>query len=307
MTRQPSMSVDEYRVATRRLGLATIDVATMYGFTPHVVEAFEAGSVRIPARVAADLRWKAALAERDELLAASGLPSCERAAALLTALETAVVNGEPDDVTRASEATVGHAQECAICQAREGYLAAHAPALPEMPIGRGMRAFLALTRAFASLPPGIRPPEGNAGVGRQMGLFLATGLSLLAWGIIALAVVGSLGTRGSVPRLGELARGGSVVTVAYFFGFWLAGAAFDLLRPIRASVVGHALVGAIAAVAIYGSVGVAMPLLDPDASLRDVPPVTLFLAPVGAVAGLVFWVRSRGHARRSQRRAGSVS
>jgi hypothetical protein len=77
------MTPEEFVQARVGLGFSPDVLAADLGLPPAVVAAWESGRDRIPAHIAKQLRWRAAIAERQRALAASNLPDCE----WMTALE----------------------------------------------------------------------------------------------------------------------------------------------------------------------------------------------------------------------------
>src|SRR3954468_3156693 len=71
-----TMNATEFVHARERLGISGTALAYELGLTPHVVAAFEDGSVKVPETMAKEIQWRVAAMERHEALAASGLPSC---------------------------------------------------------------------------------------------------------------------------------------------------------------------------------------------------------------------------------------
>lgn len=51
------MTSEEFTAARERLGLTSADVAAEFGLTPDVVDAIEAGSVKVPRHMAKQLAW----------------------------------------------------------------------------------------------------------------------------------------------------------------------------------------------------------------------------------------------------------
>src|SRR5687767_10103595 len=84
-----SMTATELVTIRERLRLSVDQLAAELGITPHIVEAWERGSLAIPKDTALQLRWRTALEERQALIAASGLPECPTAVALEDELDRA--------------------------------------------------------------------------------------------------------------------------------------------------------------------------------------------------------------------------
>ena len=118
------MTASEAAAARRSAGLTLEDLADELGVTPDIVRAWEAGAVAVPRRHAQHLAHRAAVAEREAALAASGLAECGRVAELLGAAEAAPL----DETPAAYEAVEAHARACPVCQARERFVAVLAAA-----------------------------------------------------------------------------------------------------------------------------------------------------------------------------------
>lgn len=284
------MTAAEFAAARERLGLSVEQVAAELHLAPSVVAAWERGDLKVPRDTAALLAWRAALAEQEAVLAASGLPECPVAAELDRAA-VAAVGGDAFDAT--AGALAAHADGCPACQARAAHLERHAPPLPELPVPRWARAVAWAAGLGDRLPPGLRPPAGEAGEGRRMGLLIAAAFSALAAAVVAVGFVALVATVGWPRLTWRDAAALPVIVTGYIVGFFLAGAAFDATRSIRHRFGGYVLRGALAAGAIYGTIGLAMPLIDSEARLGDVPLFAGLFAAFGAVAGAVLWIRAR--------------
>lgn len=225
------MNAAEFSAIVARLGWSEDRAAAELGVTPHVVAAWTSGSVKVPARIAAELRWQFAHVERRAILAASGLPECETLASLARAAEGK--RGEAY-IEAADEARV-HSAGCATCQARIKYADQHGPPLPEPIMPGWMRFFQGAMGLIDRLPPPIRPPDAPQGEGRRIALLLA-GLSVvIELLLIPLAVsVGDTFPASVADGVKALA----LVLVGHMVGFTLAGTVYDLLFPIRRTLVG---------------------------------------------------------------------
>jgi uncharacterized membrane protein len=85
-----------------------------------------------------------------------------------------------------------------------------------------------------------------------------------------------------------------VVIPGYFIGFYLAGAAYDALRPIGHRFVGYVLRWSLGGAAVYGTIAVLMPLIEHKPySLRDAPGFVGLLTGFWAIIGAVLWVKDR--------------
>jgi transcriptional regulator with XRE-family HTH domain len=251
------MTAVEFAAARQRLGWSVEQTAAVCGVTPHVVSAWDRGTVRIPGRTAQLLRWHAAVAERDAVLAASGLSVCSTR----DALEQAMTEKDGDEREEAVEALVAHDRACPLCKEQEDYLNRHGPPLPESPQPLEVRVFVLIGAAFARLPAPFRPPPGIAGKGREMGLWFGVAFSMLAVVIVVVMLVGA----GRDPdRWREAGTLLVVVIPAYVIGFYCAGATYDALRPIGHTLLGYVLRWGLGAAIVYGTIGLGMPLISDD-------------------------------------------
>jgi hypothetical protein len=232
-----------------RLGLSVGSVATEFNVTPSVVEAWESGSLAIPARVAKTLAFRSAAYERTEALRLSGLPECAVVAGLRAKLQAHGTGATVAEV----RAIAAHSTACAICQAREKYIADRFPPLPAPPAGGLQGAIQAVITRVQRLPAWSRP---------------------MAYGGI---IVGAfVGLRGSLMMLvhGPSWRALAVIGLAVLAGMYLGavgGATYTLVRPWsrRFGRPGDYLTG-LACVYAYG-LAIAIPeaVFDHSANFRD--------------------------------------
>ena len=198
------MSAQEAVAARQALGLTTDALAAELGLTPHVVESWESGTMPLPLRYAAELRWRVAATERAAALAASGLPECDWVAAW----ERETVPDSPSRRTAHLEALTAHATECLTCRAREAYIAERFPPMPPRPIPRWLRGVGWMMERIGRLPRWAQP----AAIGAL--LFAAYGLLKVAFMLPRLARTPS----GWIVALGGLlasASLGAVLGLAY--------------------------------------------------------------------------------------------
>ena len=284
------MTAQEFAAARQALGLSIEDVAAELNAPPHSVEAMESGRIRVPKRIARDLIWRVAYRQRQGVLEASGLAECETA----KALERAALGQEPQSALRILEQLLAHSSGCPVCRARSEYLKLHAPVLPEYPMSAWMRGIGWLDQRIARMPRIVRPPEGDEGEGRRLGIFTAAALSILALGIAAFVMIsGALAGRGNADWWRELAAVILIVPIGYFLGCFLAGWGYDATRRIRHRFVGYVVRGALAAAAIYGSIGLVMPVMEMDFDWSDWPGFVAGFAVFGALAGAGLWIIHR--------------
>lgn len=284
------MTHTEFASARESLGLTVEDIAVELNVPLHSVAAMEAGKIRVPARIARELIWRVALHQRHAILEGSGLAECETAAAL----ERAAAGEEPESALKIFEKLRAHSPSCPTCKARSEYLKRHAPILPEYPMSAWMRAIGWLDQRAGALPRFLRPPEGDDGEGRRTGIFAAAGFSILALGIAAFGAIAGAVSRGwNSDWWREPAQIALLVPIGYFIGFFLAGWGFDVTRRIRHRAVGYVARGGLTAAAIYGSIGLIMPVMDHDFKWSEWPVVVAGISVLGALAGGMLWIIHR--------------
>jgi hypothetical protein len=281
------MSAAELTEIRTRLGLSGDQLAAEFGIAPHVVTAWERGTVRVSANIAQHLRWRSAVAERDAVMAASGLAECATA----EALDRGIAGKSGDAALAAMEQLIAHAEGCETCKARAAYAEQHAPPIPDLPLPRWMRVGAAIDASFDRLPTFIRPPDGDRGHGRRMGLWFGLIFSAIALVIVAVALIRR---PARTAALGEAATALAVIIAAYLVGFYLAGAAYDALRPIGHRFAGYVLRWGIGGAIVYGAIALAMTLFDDDPmSWSQALGFTLLLGGVWGVIGAGIWVKDR--------------
>lgn len=150
-------TADEARAAREMLGLSVEQLAPELGLTPPVVEAWEAGRIRVPRRIMAELRWRAAVFERTRALDESGLPVCPWVA------RWHAESGSSARERRARlELLMTHTRSCPTCEARERYLAERFPPLPPRPVPGWMGAIAWFDARIKRLPRWLRPVATGA-------------------------------------------------------------------------------------------------------------------------------------------------
>jgi hypothetical protein len=283
------MTAEEFTVACRRLALTQADVAAEFGLTPDIVEAFEDESMKVPRHVAQHLAWRVAVAEQQAALEASGLPTCPVA----NELEAAADGKDGNALLTSLEALEIHFRACSICAARREYVEQHAPPLPEMPLPLWIRGIGRIMVFIERLPPGLRPPEGDTGEGRRIGIVAAVALSAFVLVLFFVALVAQLNTTGGARSGWTEVAPLLVVPIGYFVGFYLAGWAFDLMRPLRHRFIGYVLRGGLCAGAIYGTIALLMPLFDQESRWGDAPFFVLLMGALGCLVGAGWWIKNR--------------
>jgi hypothetical protein len=127
-----------------------------------------------------------------------------------------------------------------------------------------------------------------------MGIWLGACFSLLAVGIAAVFSIGAL-ANGEVRNWStDVALPIAVVIPGYFIGFFLAGTAYDALRPVGHRFIGYVLRWGLGGAAVYGTIALLMPFIDKtpltwDGTLGFVG----LLSGVWAVIGAILWIRDR--------------
>ena len=207
-----SMTAAEVAAARQRLGLSLDAFAAEMGFTPHVVSAWEAGTVAVPKRHEDDLRWRLALQDRDDALKASGLPECAWIAHW---------HSQPFPVgfeaqTKHLESAVGHAKGCGTCIARDRFTKEKFGDLPKRPVAAGVGVLAKIGTQIARLPEWLRPVA--------IGALLSMSFAVLQ---ILFAMTDTPGSWRDAPL--KLANGlvigvviGFVISFARFAARWIA-------------------------------------------------------------------------------------
>lgn len=135
------------------LGYTDEKLAADLGLPPNVVTAWSSGRAKVPRHIARDLRWRAALIERDRMLAESGLAVCE----WITAFEAQPLPEKLEARVKRLEELADHERTCPTCLAREAYAQAHCPPLPEPPIPLWVKGVRLLEALAQRLPEWARP------------------------------------------------------------------------------------------------------------------------------------------------------
>lgn len=153
-----AMSAEEARAIRLHLGLTEGELGFQLNLTPAIIEAFEAGDVRIPKREADFLRYLSALRERQEALESSGLPVCDWVATWESQAPAKSLDAE----TKRLEALNAHAGECSTCLARESFLQARFGPMPRAPFHGWLRIVGPIVERIERLPPWAQPPASMA-------------------------------------------------------------------------------------------------------------------------------------------------
>jgi transcriptional regulator with XRE-family HTH domain len=147
------MDAAELCRARDALGFTDEKLAADLGLPPNVVSAWSSGRAKVPRHIARDLRWRAAVAEQERMLAESGLPACE----WVTAFEAQPVPEKLEARVKRFEELEVHARVCPACVARDAYAEAHFPPLPERPLPLWMKGAGLLVSLADRLPKWAEP------------------------------------------------------------------------------------------------------------------------------------------------------
>lgn len=290
------MTPQEFAAACARLHLTIIQTAVDFDVERDVVEEWERGTRVIPRGVADKLRWRAAAAEREAILAASGLPECP----ISMSLEAIAIDKDGYELTLAVDERAEHARNCAVCRARNEYLASHAPPMPAPPpTTLWERAIAGLHGLLDRLPRPLRPPAGPTGDGRRTGLVAAAALTVCIATVVAIVDVASLllPYAGQVNWLRGQLTAVAMIVIGYGVGFYVAGLVFDLTRRIRHRLIGYMVRGGLGCAAVFGTIAAVAPMFIDSNRLSDVPAFVALVTGLGAFAGASLWIWHRGEGK----------
>jgi transcriptional regulator with XRE-family HTH domain len=261
--------------AREALGLSRAQLAIELELSEETIEHWESGAGNVPRVYARQIAWLAAISERQQALAASGLPTCE----WVTRWEAEPEPEKQEARLARFEALEQHGASCATCEARERYVTERFPPMPEPPLSPGLRVLRAIALGVARLPAWARP----AAVGAMIGVAL-----------VALRVGIQLLIRGpSWPlfrAMGEVAGAVALAGAAGGLGYQLVREPSRRLGPLGAYVTGIA--AALSTLCTFAAITLVMG----DEPLVHGPDGWLILLGVGAVIGLVIghsWFRDK--------------
>jgi transcriptional regulator with XRE-family HTH domain len=152
------MRSEEAIAARNTLGLTQDKLAAELGLTPSVIAAWEAGSVGIPKRFEDQLRFDAAVKERQDAVAASGLQECE----IDKAWENEKLPDDPKALNEYLERGLKHRASCQTCLARDEFIKNRFGKMPTMPMSTSMRAFGAVADTLEKWPRWAQPAGWGA-------------------------------------------------------------------------------------------------------------------------------------------------
>ena len=148
-----SMTSQDAVLARQRLELSVEDLSAQVGLTPDVVQAWETGNVRVPARAARQLQWQLALLDRSEALAKSGLPEC----AWMAAWDEEEIPNEPKAEVAHMDRADEHMKSCSVCKAREQFVRERFGEMPRPPMPPLIATFGWIANRLEKLPEWGRP------------------------------------------------------------------------------------------------------------------------------------------------------
>ncbi|GLC23550.1 hypothetical protein [Roseisolibacter agri] len=259
--------------ARTRLDRTPEQLAAELGIPPHAYAACEAGRASLSRRHAELITYQLAVRDRQDALAASGLPACQwmerwgdEIPEARSALEAHVARAE------------AHASGCATCGARDAFLAERFPTMPPVPMAGWARALQRLMGWVDARPEWLRPA-----------LLGAAALAALT----AIRVVLVLPAALREPRV-LLAALGAVVAASAAGAF--GGLVYALLgRPLRrVPVVGPYLAGMVAVAGYLLAILTMVAIGDRDTP-RDLASDALFLVLLSALLGAFVghrWLRA---------------
>src|SRR6185436_9335864 len=152
------MNPDEAIAARKTLGFTQEALAAELNLTPSVIAAWEAGTVRIPRRFEDQLRYDAAVKERRDAVAASGLRECE----VDKAWESEKVPTDPKAMNEWLERGLKHRASCPTCIAIDKFVEERFGKMPPPPMSTSMRAFGAVVDRIEKWPRLVQPAGWGA-------------------------------------------------------------------------------------------------------------------------------------------------
>jgi hypothetical protein len=143
----------ELIAAREQLGLTRDAMGAELGLTPDIVDAWERGSVRIPAAYAQEIAWRVAAADRTAALASSGLPECS----WIRVTEAQAPLSGREAHARYVDSMLAHVESCTVCLARERFLTERFPPMPPRPMPHAMGVLVWLAQRLERFPEWARP------------------------------------------------------------------------------------------------------------------------------------------------------
>jgi hypothetical protein len=119
----------------------------------------------------------------------------------------------------------------------------------------------------------------------------------IAFSVLALVIILGAQVRGSLPPAGvvEVLRTLGAITLSYLFGFYGAGAVYDMLLPIGHRFIGYVLRWGLGGAIVYGAIAVMMSLMESSdpMSWRGTLSFALGMGVLWSVIGAGIWVKDR--------------
>lgn len=291
------MTGDEFAAARAKLGWTLDLLAKSLNVSPEVAAAMESGTMSIPGRVSRKLRnhlrthiW---FEEVKKVMDASGLPECDTLAAIIQESVDKTGNEVASVATKLDE----HMKACAVCKERDAYEARHAPPRPNV-MSIWMRAAVFYVMGPKLFADRLRIPSGESGEGRRVALMAASYFSVLniAYAVVLAAVRIAMNGVGSLwwQQPLELVI---FVPLGLFIGYFLAGTAYDLSRPIADRFSGYFIRGSLCLSAVYGAAGPPLMILQNHYTWSDWGIYVGALVVIGGLVSAMLWTIDRANGR----------
>jgi len=247
------------------LGLSAEQLAVDLHLSEETIHHWEAGRSTVPAVYARHIAWRAALAERDAALAASGLPECD----WVGRWQREPAPRKLASRLRRLEKLQQHRQTCVTCQTRQRYVDERFPPLPDPPLSPGLQAVRNISKVIERLPQAARP----VAIGALVGISLV----LLRW-VFLLVRAG--------PTRQVFTLGGRALLAGALAGA-MGGIAYSVVRgPFhRLGRPGYYLSAVTAGLTAFGTMGTIIVLFTDEPMLRQ-PIGWILLLGLGVLIGL---------------------
>ena len=285
MAARSELTAEAVRAARETLGLSHDQLAAELSLTPAIIQAWEDGRVRATGRSAQLLEWRAAVITHDSAMAASGLPVCQTAQALLTNIDDAApelnqsgkaLEHSVKTFEQTAKALEQHAATCSTCQARKEF-ALTLPPMPDFPLDSGGGILTKVFTRIGQLPAWLRPAAWGA---------------LLVGGMVLVRVAFTMLARGPSWKLLGMAAG------AFLIGGYLGAVGGFVYHRVRPRTRGWGRIGdyVTGVACVWGyAVALLLPLalFSRDPEFRE-PGMWISMAGVGLLAGSLvghFWFR----------------
>ena len=200
------MTPSDALAARETLGLSQQDLAAETGLTPEIVADWEAGRLKVPRHVAADLTWRVAQAEVMAGLAASGLPEC----AWFNRFDAEPMPEKVSARAAHLDRLVAHVKECDACSARDAYVRVRFSPMPRPPRHGWMAIVIPIAERIDRLPAWAKPAATGAT------FFMA--YSLIKVVFMLPAIVRDPGRNGPMALAGTLLSGSIGAALGFLYG-----------------------------------------------------------------------------------------